>query len=136
MEWLLIPGISLIVGGLLIVGAWRWLSWDNFFAVGATLLIGCGIAVFFIGSPINYYISKADSYQMEAYYDNVIAPHIVDEQGDYVVVTGLEPAIWQAGDFTMATYNKSLRNNRYWDGTVWGSMVYKFPDSLKYVRVK
>lgn len=144
MECLLIPLVIFGIGLVLTIPlAWKGISsrygsedWGTAAWI-CGILCGVILIISLLTCPINYASTKADLVRMQAYYDHVIMPHVVEETSEYVVVEGLETALWQAGDYTIASYNKELAGKRYWDSfAIIGSAVATPPDSLKLIRVK
>lgn len=133
MESLIIPGIL----GAITVVCFIFLrnSWD--FDIVPWLLLILTICAF-ICCLTSWTLYRADAIEAEAYYENIVQPHIVQEYDEYVVVgTDIAPAIWQAGESNLATYNGYLKSTRYWDSIpVIGTIIYPPPDKLKFVRVQ
>jgi len=141
MEWLIIPGIvvglvALLFGiGTVLNIKTNW-GMDTLFI--ASIVFGLiAFLVAITACPITYYSTRTDALRMEAYYEQIITPAIVEEYDDYVVVNSTETAIWQAGEMNLAEYNAYLQSTRYWDGVpIIGSAVFGPPEHLKFVRVQ
>lgn len=140
MEWLQISGV--IIGLMAIVGVVLWFLMDGRDRMDMALFMSLTtfvlVLVFGFGAAgLAYYTSKGNARHAESYYDNLIAPNIVAEYEDYVVVDSDQAALWQAGRSNLSTYNAYLKSRRYWDGVpIIGSLTYAPPEHLKYVRVQ
>ena len=141
MEWLIIPGIVvglvvLLFGIGIAIGVKTNWDMDTFF-IASIIFSLFAFMVTIVACPITYYSTRTDALRMEAYYEQIITPAIVEEYDDYVVVNSTETAIWQAGEMNLAGYNAYLQSTRYWDGVpVIGSAVFGPPEQLKFVRVQ
>lgn len=133
MEWLAIPGIMLGLAALLLVLAYWWPS-DAAWCTGLAVLVVMLFVLLICGA--RHYADIGKVRTAESYYDNIIAPHVVHEGCDYVVVDNVQSAVWQAGEFNLSWYNAFLKSRRYWDSVpLWNTVTVAPPDRLKYVRI-
>ena len=139
MESLIIPGIiGGITGIYFLIWHLRRFYNEDLCDLGKIILVGVLILSLFICPPIRNLASRSDAIAAEAYYTNIVEPHIVAEFPDYVVVdSSIAPAIWQSGDDNLAVYNSYLATMRYWDSVpIIGSVIYPPPSNLKFVKVE
>ena len=132
MEWFY-P--ILVVVGLLMLGVLLVRYTDRFGNLGMLVVVIALIALVVVGisAPCIYYDYRSQALQAEAFYD-MIQNNIVEEGDDYVVVSGIDAGIWQAGSVT--EFNSYLRSVRYWDGIAFiGWFIFPVPDHLKEVRL-
>jgi len=134
MDWLLIPGILGIV--LILTAIYKWRDVENgFVSVVIVILIIC-IFLAFIICPVNYYKTKTDSIEAEAYWDTFISPNIIEETDEYITIKNINAGIWQSGGYNLASFNQYLKSTRYWDSMpVLGTCVYPPKNHLKLVKV-
>lgn len=137
MEWLLIPGI---LAALTLVYFLCWLNQPRYNGHGEfwsmmAVVSGFILVIMLVVSPVVYYTSQNDAIKAQAYYDTVIEPNIIEVGNGTVVVTGIGPAMWQAG--SVVDYNGYLRSNRHWNTVpILGRFVYGAPAELPYVEVR
>lgn len=133
MECFIIPGILFAIAAIL------------FLIVLKCNVDGVGVIAFCIGAvafftlltiPLDYHIDGRNAaMRAEIYYQEVIEPNIVQEYSDYVIVSNVNSALWQMGDYNLTEYNNYLKVKRYWDAIpIIGSVVFPPPEHLKYAR--
>lgn len=132
MEWLYI--ILLVVFSTVLLTA-IFLRFERTEGLAAVICV-VGIIASFLTiclSPASYYSTRNDAIKFQAYYD-MVQGCVVEEHDDYVVVTGLDAAMWQAG--SVSDYNSYVRSIRYWDSIpVIQWCVYSVSDELKEIRL-
>lgn len=133
MEWMLIPLICL--AGLAITLLLAGISDSD--AVQVLFLVAVSLFILsLLCCPITYYSSANDVREAETYYREFIAPNIVEEHEDYVLISNHDAALWQAGTANLSNYNSYITSNRYWDSIpLIGTCVAVLPDYCKYARV-
>lgn len=133
--WWLVPTVALVI---FILGLLISLRMERFEAIRGTVIMLALIISFVTGivAPFTYFEGRETSWGLENYYEAVIEPNIIDEDGEWVTVTNFEAAVWQSGDNNIYSYNQQLKSMRYWKKVpVIGTWIYPLPEHLKYVRV-
>ena len=139
MSWIWIP-LGLFVS-FVILAIIRKVLWkeDPFAVFGVsffTFVLGLLTLLASITCPTQFYSQKQNALMASQYYENIVKPSIISEGQDYVTISNPESAIWQAGGYTLVSFNNYLTTTRYWAGVpIIGSQVYPVPEGLKYVRV-
>jgi len=145
MESLIIPGIMASIVALLSLVKRIWhciarMDTETEEAMSLTqIVLVVLIFIALIVCPISRNVSsRDDAIIAQSYYTNLVQPHIIEEFGDYVVVSsGVSPAMWQSGAYNLAAYNSYLATARYWnDLPLIGSMIYPPSSELRFVRVQ
>ena len=141
MEWVLIPltlfGATAVCVAMCCLSERGGIFGPLVLFVAPAVLLGLSGFVAVFAVPWSYYDEWAEANGWEGYYTYVVAPHIVEEYDDYVVVDSSETMMWQAGGRNVGTYNAYLRENREWNDVPWFKWgCYDAPASLKYVRIQ
>jgi len=135
MESLIIPGIILGLAVACFLVSTREDS--GLFGIAGKVLVLVFLFSFFLCPLYRQTISRNAELQAQAYYESVIAPNVVEEYDDIVVVAPNLVALWQAGGYNLSAYNAYLQKNRYWDSIpIIGSVIYPAPPTLKLVHVQ
>lgn len=132
MEWLYL--ILLVVFSTALLAA-IFIRFERTEGLAVVIAI-VGIIISFLTicfGPSNYYTTRNDAIKAQAYYD-MIQSCIIEEHDDYIVVAGLDAAVWQAG--SVSDYNSYIRTTRYWDSiSIIQWCVFPVPEGLKEIRL-
>ena len=135
--------VVLLSVAAIILDKWKRQLWDpryekTFEVLGFGVLLALiASVILLVGGTVFYGTTYQRSLYLTGYYENIAKPFAIAESDNILYVGGIEPAIWQAGDYSLASYNSELYSYRHWQQVpVFGWYYYPLSDEIKHVQVQ